>query len=82
MKTYPWRIGCKRKCQCIRKMLADSVAAAFRKLKPDERDLIQILVIDGVAERDYAERVGLSQKGENLRKHRILEKLKKIVLKP
>ena len=82
MKTYPWRIGCKRKCQCIRKMLAESVAAFFRQLKPKERDLIKALVIDGVTERDCAELVGLSQKGVNLRKHKILEKLKKNVLKP
>ena len=56
--------------------------SAFMALTPEERRLIHALVIDGVTERDYAAEIGLSQKGVNKRKHKILEKLKKSVLKP
>ena len=63
-------------------MLIEQAREAFMFLDDDERDLIQALVIDGVTERDYAAEIGLSQKGVNKRKHKILEKLKKMVLKP
>jgi RNA polymerase sigma factor (sigma-70 family) len=65
----------------IHAMLMEQAVAAFNQLEPAERKLIQALVIDGVTERDYAARIGLSQKGVNKRKQRILEKLKKMVLK-
>ena len=65
-----------------REVLAEKAATAFSALKDDERDLIQALVIDGVTEREYALKIGLSQKGVNKRKKRILEYLKKTVLKP
>ena len=63
-------------------MLEEQMNAAFMALELNERHLIQALVIDGATERDYAASVGLSQKGVNKRKHKILEKLKKSVLKP
>ena len=62
--------------------LKEEAVAVFLTLTPDERHLIQALVMDDVAERDYAAEIGLSQKGVNKRKHRILEKLKNAVLKP
>ncbi|MCL2409381.1 MAG: hypothetical protein FWC96_07185 [Oscillospiraceae bacterium] len=63
-------------------LLAEQAMAAFMTLESDEQHLIQALVIDGMTERDYAEQIGLSQKGVNKRKHKILEKLKNSVLKP
>ena len=54
----------------IRAMLSERVMAAFMLLEPAERDLIEALIIDGVSERDYAARIGLSQKGVNKRKHK------------
>lgn len=63
-------------------MLIEQVREAFMFLDDDEQDLIQALVIDGVTERDYAAEIGISQKGVNKRKHKVLEKLKKMVLKP
>ena len=66
-------------CQTL---LVEQVTAAFLALTPDERNLLQALVIGGVTERDYAASIGLSQKGINKRKHKILEKLKNLVLKP
>jgi len=64
----------------IRAMLSERAIAAFIKLEPAERLLIQAAVIDGVSECDYAEQIGISQKGVNKRKHKILRKLKKKVL--
>jgi len=66
----------------IRDIHAKKAAAAFMALEPDERNLIQALVIDGVTEGDYAEKIGLTQQGVNKRKKRILERLKKAVVKP
>ena len=66
----------------IHTMLAGQVWEAFMALPSDERDLIQALVIDGVTERDYADAIGLSQKGVNKRKQKILKSLKKMVLNP
>ena len=65
-----------------RAIYLDRAVAAFMALDTEERDLIQALVINGVPERDYADDIGLSQKGVNKRKHKILGKLKKAVLKP
>jgi len=66
----------------LRATLNQRAMAAFMELEPEEQRLIQALVIDGVTERDYAASIGLSQKGVNKRKHKILEKLKTSVLKP
>jgi len=65
-----------------RECLAEKTAAAFLSLEPDERSLIQALVLDGVKESDYAVEIGLTQQGVNKRKKKILEKLKKSVVKP
>ena len=66
----------------MRTIFAKQAMSAFMALAPDEKHLIQALVIDGMTERDYAAEIGLSQKGVNKRKHKILEKLKNAVLKP
>jgi len=66
----------------IQIVLAEQAAAAYKMLNEEEQRLIQAVVIGNVSERDYAERIGLSQKGVNKRKQKILEKLKKLVLKP
>jgi len=65
----------------IQQMLLEELRSAFMSLEAEERQLLQALVIDGVSERDYAQAIGLSQKGVNKRKHKILEKLKNLVLK-
>jgi len=54
---------------------------ALNSLEPEEIALIKELIFDGVTERDYAAKIGLSQKGVNKRKKKILEKLKILVLK-
>jgi RNA polymerase sigma factor (sigma-70 family) len=66
----------------IRAILAEKAMAAFMTLEPDEQNLIHALVFDGVTEQSYADIIGLSQKGVNKRKYKILKKLKILVLKP
>jgi RNA polymerase sigma factor (sigma-70 family) len=65
----------------LRGLFEEQARAAFNCLEPDERRLIQALIIDGLTERDFAVSIGLSQKSVNKRKHKILEKLKRLVLK-
>ncbi len=65
----------------IRRLFAEDALTALDSLEADERRLIQAVVMDGMSERDYAASIGLSQKGVNKRKQKILEKLRKMVLK-
>jgi RNA polymerase sigma factor (sigma-70 family) len=60
-------------------ILEEEMADAFLLLTPEEQDLIRALVIDGMAERDYAAQIGISQKNINKKKQRILKKLKKLL---
>lgn len=48
-------------------------------LTDEERALIAAVFIDGKTEREIATIFGISQKAVNKRKHRILEKLKKMI---
>ena len=65
----------------VRMLLAEQAMAALKTLEPDEQHLIQALIIDGMTERAYAASTGFSQKSVNKRKHKILEKLRALVLK-
>jgi len=65
----------------MREMLIGQAVTALMSLEPDERALIEALIIDGVTERDYAAQIGLSQQAVNKRRKKILEKLKKLVVK-
>jgi RNA polymerase sigma factor (sigma-70 family) len=62
----------------IRRIMGAQAMKALEQLAPEERDLIQSLILNGETEREYAGRIGMSQKGVNKRKHKILKKLKKI----
>ena len=46
-----------------------------------EKQLIQALYYEGLSEREYAARIGISQKGVNKRKHAIQKKLRKMLEK-
>lgn len=61
----------------IRRIMGAQAMKALEQLAPEERDLIQSLILSGETERDYAGRIGMSQKGVNKRKHKILKKIKK-----
>jgi len=50
-------------------------------LDADERALIDARFFDGITEREYGKRIGLSQKGVNKRKDKILAKLRALLEK-
>ena len=54
---------------------SERFGAALDRLTPEERRLIEALILDGVTEREYAARMGMSQKGVNKRKQKILQKI-------
>ena len=49
---------------------------AIHALPPGERELIQAIYFEGLSERDYARRKGISQTGVNKRRKKILSKMK------
>jgi RNA polymerase sigma factor (sigma-70 family) len=61
--------------EVLRQMDAEELATALDTLTPEERRLIEALIQEGVTERDYAARIGMSQKGVNKRRQKILQKI-------
>ncbi len=59
----------------VMSILSGQAMSALGCLSPEEQHLIDALVLDGVTEREYAQLIGMSQKGVNKRKKRILQKL-------
>lgn len=51
------------------------IQAALDSLSPEDRQLIDALVLGGVTEREYAARIGMSQKGVNKRKQKVFQKI-------
>lgn len=49
---------------------------AIAALPKAERELIQAIYFDGVSEREYAQKKGISQMGVNKQRRKILSKLK------
>ena len=60
-------------------IIADKLHRCIGQLPREDRALIQALFFDGLSEREYATDIGLSQKGINKRKRRILCKLLKMM---
>ena len=60
-------------------IIADKLHRCIDQLPREDRALIQALFFDGLSEREYAKDIGLSQKGINKRKRRILCKLLKMM---
>lgn len=63
----------------VRNFLIEQLRRSLGLLNEDEMELIQGLFYQGMSEREYAEKIGLSQKGVNKRKVKILSKLKKVL---
>lgn len=59
----------------LAQMEAERLQVALDSLSPEERQLIEALVFGRVTEREYAARIGMSQKGVNKRRKKILQKL-------
>ena len=49
---------------------------AMAALPRDERELIQAIYFEGISERDYAKQKGISQRGANKQRRKILSKMK------
>ncbi len=58
------------------KDLKERLHQALEKLSQPEKELIQAIYVEGVTEREYAERYGISQMGANKRHRKILSKLR------
>ena len=63
----------------IKAMLLSEALGALSKLTMDERDLIKAVVMDGVPEKEYALRFGISQVAVHKRKHRLLKKIGRLM---
>ena len=57
-------------------ILSETLHQCLALLPGPERELLHALYFEGITEREYAKRVGISQKGVNKRRHKILDKLK------
>ena len=54
---------------------------ALLQLTAEEKALVDALFYQELTEREYAQQLGISQKGVNKRRHKVLAKLKKIIKK-
>ena len=60
----------------IAHILREKLHQGLEMLTKGERELIEAIYFDDLTEREYAERIGLSQNAVNKRRHRILARLK------
>jgi len=65
----------------IKQQEIDALYNCLDLLSSSERELITALFFDGLTEREYANKLNITQKAVNKRKHKILEKLQKLFLK-
>ena len=70
--------------EMLRDLTAESVEderlhKCLSHLPESDQQLIRAIYFEDLSEREYARQVGLSQKGVNKRKHKILKKLRKMV---
>ena len=61
--------------------LNDTLLRSLALLSSEEQELIDALFFKCMTERDYAKQIGIAQKNVNMRKKRILKKLKEILKK-
>ncbi len=65
----------------ITRIMIAKLRKALKQLTKDEMELIEALYYQEQNERQYAAVLGISQKGVNKRRHKILDKLKNIIEK-
>ena len=63
----------------ITRILIAKLRKALTQLTEDELELIEALYYQGQNERRYAAYLGISQKGVNKRRHKVLNKLRNLV---
>ena len=64
------------KDQAIQRVRCGHLRDALKKLEPEELALIKALYFKEMGERAHAKEIGLSQKGVNKRRHKVLAKLR------
>lgn len=60
----------------IGNVLCEKLHQCLLLLSAEERDLVDALYFKGLTEREYAQLIGISQKGVNKRRHKVIEKLR------
>lgn len=60
----------------IKNVLLENLRQCVAQLTREERELIHALYFEEMTEREYARKIGLSQRGINRRRKRTLDKLK------
>lgn len=60
----------------IGNVLCEKLRQCLALLSEQEQELIQAFYFEGLTEREYAQRIGISQKGVNKRRHKIMDKLR------
>lgn len=63
----------------IKAVLIEKMLSSLKLLTPEEQELITELFFNGKSEEAYAKKIGISQKGVNKRKYKILDKIKKMM---
>ena len=63
----------------LEKIKKEQLHSCLSLLTNAERDLIYALYFENLTEREYAARIGVSQTSVNRRKHKIEEKLQKMM---
>lgn len=66
-------------CEVQTNIYAEKLHIALKQLTSEEHEIITMVFFENETERDIAKLFGISQAAVNKRKHRILEKLKKII---
>lgn len=65
--------------EALLRILSEQLHQCLSHLPVSDQELIRAIYFEDLSEREYARQVGLSQKGVNKRKHKILKKLRKMV---
>ena len=67
--------------QAIQRIRCSSLHEALTKLEAEEVALVKALYFCNMGEREYAKILGISQKGVNKRRHKVLAKLRHLIQK-
>lgn len=67
--------------EALLRILSERLHRCLSYLPVADQKLIQAIYFENLSEREYARQIGLSQKGVNKRKHKILKELRKMMKK-
>lgn len=67
--------------EALLRILSERLHKCLNLLPVSDQKLIRAIYFEDLSEREYARQIGLSQKGVNKRKHKILKKLRRMMKK-